>query len=127
MQAALHQGLALGLVDQLHGLCGRVFAVRRVNDLETTDIDIVLARHGGDSRRRPDQDGNDEAGRAASAAPPKELSSQGLTTMVVAGGTCLARAIKHSYFAWVCTGGATWETAITNSCGPRCFGLRMLF
>jgi hypothetical protein len=36
---------------------------------------------------------------AASAAPRNEVSSQGWTTIVVAGRTCLARAIKRSYSA----------------------------
>ena len=36
---------------------------------------------------------------AASTAPRSEVSSQGCTTMVAAGGTSLARAISRSYFA----------------------------
>ena len=35
---------------------------------------------------------------AASMAPRSEVSSQGCTTTVVAGGTCLARAMSRSYF-----------------------------
>src|SRR5262245_9061295 len=51
---------------------------------------------------------------AASAAPRNELSSHGCTTTVVAGCTCLARLIRRSYLAWVCTTGAAWVFAITK-------------
>src|SRR5262249_1163611 len=56
-------------------------------------------------------------------------SSHGCTTTVVAGGTCLARPIRRSYFAWVWTTGAAWVIAITKllrcsrlaDCGSRRF------
>ena len=62
VQAALHQQLALALVDQLDGPRGRGFAVRRVDDLETADVEAVLTRDSRDLRGRPDQDRNDDAG-----------------------------------------------------------------
>ena len=54
VQAPLHQELAFALVDQLHGLGRGRVAVRRVDDLETTDVEPVALRHGGRSWR-PDQ------------------------------------------------------------------------
>jgi hypothetical protein len=61
VQAALHQEFAFCLVNQFDGLCGRRFAVRRVNDPETTDVEIVLARDAADLAGRPDQDWLDDA------------------------------------------------------------------
>src|SRR5215472_8470164 len=46
---------------------------------------------------------------AASTTPRSEVSSHGCTTTVVAGCTCLARAIKRSYF--VCGGSAAGPIA----------------
>src|SRR5262249_4209800 len=54
---------------------------------------------------------------AASAAPRNEVSSHGCTTTVVAGGTCLARLMRRSYLAWVCTTGAACVFAITKLLG----------
>ncbi len=56
VQAALHQQLAPGFVDQLDGLCRRRFAVRHIDDLEAVDIETVLASHSGDLRGRTDED-----------------------------------------------------------------------
>ena len=51
----------------------------------------------GNLRGRPDQDRNDDAGFRRFDAPRSDVSSQGWTTTVVAGGTSLARAISRSY------------------------------
>src|SRR3954466_12156131 len=62
MQAALHQQLALGFVNQRHRLRRGRLAVRGINELEAIDIDPMLARHGGNLPGRTDQDRNDDAG-----------------------------------------------------------------
>ena len=62
MQAALHQQLALRLVDEFDRLCGGRIAMRDVDDLELPDVDLVLARDGGDLVCRADEDRNDDAG-----------------------------------------------------------------
>src|SRR5712675_669818 len=62
MQAALHQQLAFGLMDQLDRLGRRSVAVGYVHDLVLADVDLVLARDGGDLRFRPHQNRHDDAG-----------------------------------------------------------------
>src|SRR5262245_5868409 len=61
MQTALHQQFALSFMHQPHGLCGRRLTIACVHDVETTDIEVVLARDGGDPCGRPDQGRNDNA------------------------------------------------------------------
>ena len=90
MKAAFHQQLALGLVDQFHGLGGSSFAMGRVDDLEAADVDAVLgAASFIFARARPDR--GDEAGRGGLGTPRSELSSQGCTTSVAAGGIAWPR------------------------------------
>jgi hypothetical protein len=62
VQAALHEQLALGLVDQLHRLCRRGVAVRYVDELETADVETMLASDGGNFSRRSDEDRDDDPG-----------------------------------------------------------------
>src|SRR5262249_20147133 len=62
VQAALHQELAFGRVDQLDRLCRRGVAVGHVDDLEALDIEMMLAGHGGNLRDRSDENGNDDPG-----------------------------------------------------------------
>ena len=50
VQAALHQQLAFGLVDELDRLGRGRLAVRRIDDLESVDLEIVLAGDGVDLR-----------------------------------------------------------------------------
>ena len=61
MQAALHQKLALALVDQRDGLCSRGLAVRCVHQLIASDVDPVLLGDGGNFGHWTDQNGNDDA------------------------------------------------------------------
>src|SRR4051794_38072699 len=61
VQAALHQQLALGFVNQRHRLRRGRLAVRGVDELEAIDIDPMLAGHGGNLPGRTDQDRNDDA------------------------------------------------------------------
>jgi hypothetical protein len=60
MQAAFHQKLALGLVDQRDGLCSGGFAVRSVHQLIASDIDPMLLGDGTDPGGGPDQNGHDD-------------------------------------------------------------------
>ena len=62
VEAALHQQLALGLVNQLDGPCGCRLAMRGVDDLEARDIEIELRRDRLDLARRAHQDRLDDAG-----------------------------------------------------------------
>ena len=71
MKAALHQQLALGLVNQFHGPgCSR-FTMGGVDDLELRDIEIVLRRDRLDLGRRSDQDRLDDAGGSGFADAPQ--------------------------------------------------------
>ena len=100
VQAALHQELALCLLDQLHRLRCRLVAVRRIDKFETRRC---RGRAGFATAPilplGPTRIGTIRPASAASSAPRNEVSSQGCTTIVLAGGTCLARAIRRSYFA----------------------------
>ena len=81
-------------------LGGRLFAVRRVDDLETADVEACCAAAtAAILARGPTRIGTMIPSSAASIAPRSDVSSHGWTTMVVAGGTCLARAINRSYLA----------------------------
>src|SRR5262245_47404380 len=62
VQAALHQQLALGRVDQLDRLCRCRFAVGHVDDLEAIDVETMLASDGCNLRDRSDEDWFDNAG-----------------------------------------------------------------
>ena len=101
VQAALHQQLALGLVDQFDApwrrprRCGahRRSRSRQISRPCSAATSLIFALG-------PDQDRLDHAGaRRLSTAPRSEVSSQGCTTIVGAGGTALAAAIRRSYLA----------------------------
>src|SRR5262245_8985133 len=62
VQAALHQQLAFGLVDQLDRFCRRGVAVRHVDDLVAADIETMLASDGRNLRDRSDENRNDDPG-----------------------------------------------------------------
>src|SRR5262245_6117828 len=100
VQAALHQQLALGLVDQLDGLrrCG--FAVGHIDDLEASIARRCSRATALIFAAGPTRIGLMMPASAASMGPRSAVSSQGRTTTVVAAGTCLARAISRSYFEW---------------------------
>ena len=61
VQAALHQELAFGLVDQLDRLRRRGFAVRHVDDFVATDIETMLAGNAGNLGGRSHEDRNNDA------------------------------------------------------------------
>ncbi len=104
VQAALHQELALGLVDELDRLCRCGVAVRRVDNLKTLDIEPWCCATAAIFAAGPTRIGTMMPACAASTAPRSEVSSQGCTTTVVAGGTCFARAISRSYLRMRRTG-----------------------
>ena len=64
MKAALHEQFGAARADQLHSLGGGCFAMRGVDDFEFIDVELVLSGDGRDFRRRPDQNGIDDADRA---------------------------------------------------------------
>ena len=69
-----------------------------VDKLKMADIESVLAGNAVDLGRRPDQNGNDEPEfRRLYRAAERSLVA-GCTTIVVAAGTSLLRAIRRSYF-----------------------------
>src|SRR6266511_3754728 len=61
VQAALHQELAFGLVDQLDRFCRRGVAVGHVDDLEAVDIETMLAGDAGNLGGRSHEDRFDDA------------------------------------------------------------------
>src|SRR5262249_23612846 len=60
VQAALHQELAFGLMDQLDPLRRRGVAVRHVDKFEALDIEPMLARDSFDLAGRSNEDGFDD-------------------------------------------------------------------
>ena len=71
MKAALHQQLALGLMNYFHGPgCSR-FTMGDVDDLELRDIELALRRDRLDLGRRSDQDRLDDAGGGGFADAPQ--------------------------------------------------------
>ena len=93
--------------------CSRRLAMGDVDDLEAADIDNVLARNVLDLGSGPTRIGMIMPASAASKAPRNEASSQGYTTMVAAADTCLAAAIKRSYFDWA------WSASTGFACSSR--------
>jgi len=61
VQAAFHQELAFGFADQFDRLDRGCLAVGHIDDLDTADIEPVLARQAGNLRGWPDQDRHDDA------------------------------------------------------------------
>ena len=61
MQAALHQELALRLMNELHAFCRSGVAVRDVNDFDRADIETMLTGHGSDLSGRTDKNWNNDA------------------------------------------------------------------
>ncbi len=55
VQAALHQGSQLALAGHRHGLCGGAVAVRRFDQGQSGNVDVVVRRETADARRRSDQ------------------------------------------------------------------------
>ena len=84
-------------MDQLDAFGRRRLAVRSIDDLERGDIETELAGRIPDLPFGSDQHRPDDAGRRTSTAPRSEVSSQGCTTIVGAGGAALAAAISRSY------------------------------
>src|SRR5215510_399573 len=62
VQAALHQQLAFGLVDQLDRFCRRGVAVGHVDDLETVDVETMLTSDGRNLGSGPHEDRFDDPG-----------------------------------------------------------------
>ena len=100
----------MACVDQFHRLGGGRLAVRRVDDLEASMSRPCSRATRGDLRGGPDQNRNDDARLRRFDAPRSEVSSQGCATTVVAGGTCLARAMSRSYLR--CGGCPIGPTAV---------------
>ena len=63
MQAALHQQLALGGMNELDALCRRRLAVRSIDELERGDVEAELAGRIPDFLFGSDQHRPDDAGR----------------------------------------------------------------
>jgi hypothetical protein len=62
VQAALHQELAFGLMDQLDRLSSRRVAVGHIDDLETADVETMLTSEGRNLDGRSNQDRFDDTG-----------------------------------------------------------------
>ena len=56
VQAAFHQELGLALPHQLHGLRRRTVTVRRIDDPQRIEVDVVRPRHLRDLRGGADED-----------------------------------------------------------------------
>ena len=77
VKAPLHQQLALGLVDELHRLCGCRLAVQGIDDLVAVNVEAVLASHRANFSLGPTRTGVMRPAAAASIGPRSDVSSQG--------------------------------------------------
>ena len=89
----------LRLVDQLDGFGRGGLAVGGIDDLEFADIELVLARDGGDLGGRPDEDRDDDPGLGGlDRAAKRRLVARMHDDRRCAAATFLALAIRRSYF-----------------------------